>query len=203
MKLNKVACLLVPGLILAVAMSGCRKRPEDPSVIYGSKFGHPDVPSSDTDTSRVRPPRNVTSDTNDRTRPPEPLPNPDDISKFVRNADFFSKDTVHFGFDSSVLKADQKPNLAKVASYLKDNQTYAVQVEGHCDERGTAEYNRSLGERRALAVREELINQGIAPGRIDTISYGFDRPIDTGHNETAWGKNRRGEFILLTPPAKP
>ena len=70
----------------------------------------------------------------------------------------------------------------------------------HSDERGTEEYNRSLAERRALALREELIRFGIDPTRVDTITYGEDRPAAIGHSEQSWGKNRRGEFVLLTPP---
>ena len=75
-----------------------------------------------------------------------------------------------------------------------------MKIEGHCDERGTEEYNRALGERRALALREELARLGIDPGRVDTISYGKDRPVDTGRDESAHRKNRRGEFVVLTPP---
>jgi peptidoglycan-associated lipoprotein len=73
-------------------------------------------------------------------------------------------------------------------------------VEGNCDERGTEEYNRSLGERRALAGREQLIGLGIDSGRVDTLSYGEDKPLSDGHNESAWKQNRRDDFILLTPP---
>ncbi len=69
-------------------------------------------------------------------------------------------------------------------------------IEGNCDERGTEEYNRSLGERRALALREALSNAGIDPQRIRTISYGKDKPADPGHDESAWAKNRRGDFVL-------
>ena len=90
--------------------------------------------------------------------------------------------------------------MAAVADYLKANSAKAVRVEGNCDERGTEEYNRSLGERRALAVREELIRLGIDPTRVDTISYGKDRPADPGHDEAAWSKNRRDDFIVLTKP---
>ena len=75
-----------------------------------------------------------------------------------------------------------------------------MRVEGNCDERGTAEYNRALGDRRAQVVREELNTLGIDPTRVDTISYGFDKPSVQGHDEAAWSKNRRDEFILLTPP---
>lgn len=112
-------------------------------------------------------------------------------------------DTVFFDFDSSVVKASEKSKVTAVADYLKANGTHAVKVEGNCDERGTEEYNRALGERRALAVREELISLGIEPTRIDTISFGKDNPEnDPGHDEAAWKKNRRDDFVVLTPPAK-
>ncbi len=110
--------------------------------------------------------------------------------------------TVHFAFDSSVVKASEKVNVTAVADYLKGNSGAAVRVEGHCDERGTAEYNRSLGERRALAIREDLVGMGIDAARVDTISYGFEKPVAQGHDESAWAQNRRGEFIVLTPPGK-
>jgi peptidoglycan-associated lipoprotein len=119
---------------------------------------------------------------------------------WTEDAETFKTEIVHFDFDSAVVKPSEKPKIETVATYLKGNLSVAVKVEGHCDERGTEEYNRSLGDRRALAVREELVRLGIAPERIDTISYGKDRPVDLGHNEAAWKKNRRGVFILLTPP---
>lgn len=72
-------------------------------------------------------------------------------------------------------------------------------MDGHCDERGTEEYNRSLGERRAQGIREFLAREGVDASRVRTISFGEDKPVETGHNEAAWSKNRRGEFILLTP----
>ncbi len=112
----------------------------------------------------------------------------------------FEADTVYFDFDSSTIKNSEMPKIERVADYFKSNPSHAVKVEGHCDERGTEEYNRSLGERRALAIREHLVRAGIAPNRIETISYGEDRPADPEHNEAAWKKNRRGVFVLLTPP---
>ncbi len=121
-------------------------------------------------------------------------------SGWTEDADMFKADTVYFDFDTSAIKDSEKSKIDSVASYLKSNPASAVKVEGHCDERGTEEYNRALGERRALAVRELLIAQGIVPDRVDTISYGKDRPADPGHNPAAWSKNRRGAFILLTPP---
>ena len=116
------------------------------------------------------------------------------------DATVFQADTVQFPFDSAVVRPGEKSKVGAVADYLKSNSSTAVRIEGHCDERGTEEYNRSLGDRRALALREELAGLGIDPTRVDTVSFGKDRPEDPGHNEAAWSKNRRGVFILLTPP---
>ena len=113
-----------------------------------------------------------------------------------RDREIFQADTVHFDFDSSIIKSEEKPKVAAVADYIKAHGSDAVEIEGHCDARGTEEYNRSLGERRALALREELIRLGIEPSRVDTISYGEDRPAETGHDEAAYRKNRRAEFVL-------
>ena len=112
----------------------------------------------------------------------------------------FEAQTVYFDFDSATIKGSEKSKLDVVSAYLQANPNSAVQVEGNCDERGTEEYNRALGERRALAAREILISAGVAPDRVDTISYGEDKPADSGHDEAAWKKNRRDAFILLTPP---
>ncbi len=109
-------------------------------------------------------------------------------------------DTIHFEYDSAVVKPGEHSKVTAVADYLKSNASNAVKVEGHCDERGTDEYNRALGERRAQAIREELVKAGVDASRIDTISFGRDRPVDTGHSEAAHRKNRRGEFVALTPP---
>lgn len=124
---------------------------------------------------------------------------PLDRSQFTENRSQFASDVVLFDFDSAVVKSSEKGKITAIATYLKANPSAAVEVEGHCDERGTEEYNRSLGERRALAVREELALQGIDPKRIYTISYGEDRPAASGHDDAAWAKNRRAESILLTP----
>jgi len=107
--------------------------------------------------------------------------------------------TVHFKFDSAVVEDKEQASLASVSDALKSDANAKLLVEGHCDERGTEEYNRSLGERRALALREALAKVGVDPERIRTVSYGKDKPVDPGHDESAWSKNRRGEFIWCTP----
>ncbi len=108
----------------------------------------------------------------------------------------FAAQTVYFDYDSARIKPSEFPKLEAVAAGLKGNNLNLI-IEGHTDERGTAEYNRALGERRAQAAREELIKLGIAASRITTISYGKDRPIDPSHGETAWSRNRRAEFVVV------
>ena len=124
---------------------------------------------------------------------------PFDRSQYNEDRAQFASSAILFDFDSAIIKSSEKSNIASVAAHLVSNPNTAVEVEGHCDERGTEEYNRSLGERRALAIREELASLGIDPKRVHTISYGEDRPAVDGHNEDAWARNRRGEFVLLTP----
>lgn len=119
---------------------------------------------------------------------------------WTEDREMLKTDTVYFDFDSSTIKGSEKSKIEAVAAYLKQNGSAAVKVEGNCDERGTEEYNRALGERRALAIREYLINSGITPTTVDTVSYGEDKPLDPGHIEAAWKKNRRGDFVLLTAP---
>jgi len=127
-------------------------------------------------------------------------PSREEIEGMLANREQFKANTVYFDFDKSVVKADGKENIQAVASYLKAHSDNKVAIEGHCDERGTEEYNRSLGERRALSARDALIAVGIGADRVVTRSFGEDKPAELGHDEAAWGKNRRGEFILLTPP---
>lgn len=102
---------------------------------------------------------------------------------------------VYFDFDSARVRPSELPKLETVAA--KARSGVKLVVEGHADERGTAEYNRALGERRALACREELIRLGVAAGNISTISYGEERPAALGHDEAAWAENRRCEFVTV------
>lgn len=101
---------------------------------------------------------------------------------------------VHFDFDRSEIKPEYYSVVKAVADYMAADTAVTVAIEGHCDERGTREYNLALGERRAKAAKNALVAQGISPDRITTISYGEERPLDPRHNEEAWAKNRRGEF---------
>src|SRR5213593_2296256 len=103
---------------------------------------------------------------------------------------------VFFDFDSYALRDDGRSALDSNAKLLRDNPSLAITIEGHCDERGTAEYNQALGERRAQAARDYLAAAGIAATRMQVISYGKERPFDQGHDEAAWQKNRRAHFVV-------
>lgn len=103
---------------------------------------------------------------------------------------------VRFDFDKSTLREDGKRICQQVAAYMKSNPRATLVIEGHCDERGTAEYNLALGERRATAVKSYLESLGVPKAAISTVSFGKERPLDPGHNEDAWAKNRRAHFLL-------
>jgi peptidoglycan-associated lipoprotein len=194
MKLTTFVNLMVIGLVLTITTAGCRKQPGYMTRIPGSTTGNPnDNPSF----PPIKPDEAPASKPNDGGGIPFTGPGHDN---WISNPDILRANTVHFDFDSSVVKSSEKSNVSAVADYLKANTANAVKIEGHCDERGTEEYNRSLGERRALALRENLVTLGIDPNRVDTATFGKDRPADSGHDEAAWKKNRRGEFVVLTPP---
>ncbi|RII26263.1 MAG: peptidoglycan-associated lipoprotein [Geobacter sp.] len=105
-------------------------------------------------------------------------------------------EAIYFDFDASGLSSASRTTLAKNAELLKKDSAANVRIEGNCDERGSDEYNLALGERRAKAAAKYLITLGVAENRISTISYGKEKPADPGHNEAAWAKNRRDEFLL-------
>jgi len=118
---------------------------------------------------------------------------PSDIAKI--NAAGYLKD-VFYDFDKADVREDQRDALAKDSDWLKKYPTIRFRIEGHCDERGTREYNLALGERRASAAKEYLASLGIDSSRMETVSYGKERPFDPGHDEAAWAKNRRAHFLV-------
>jgi peptidoglycan-associated lipoprotein len=105
---------------------------------------------------------------------------------------------IHFNFDKYDIRPEDAAILKENAALLKKFSNVKVQIEGHCDERGTVEYNLALGERRANKTKDYLVSLGISTDRISTISYGKERPLDPGHNEDAWAKNRRAHTIITT-----
>lgn len=109
----------------------------------------------------------------------------------------FESDHIYFDFDRAELKPEARAILVKKADWLRENPEYSVRIEGHCDERGTNEYNLALGERRASAAWRFLNALGVSGSRVSTISYGEERSAVYGHNEDAWSKNRRDEFKVI------
>jgi peptidoglycan-associated lipoprotein len=124
---------------------------------------------------------------------PAPAPAPAPVSMA---APAFMTERVFFDFDKSALKLDAQALLKKKAEWLKSTEKAKLTIEGNCDERGTAEYNMALGERRAQSAKKFLVDLGIDAKRITTISYGKERPIDPAHNEAAWSKNRNDGFVV-------
>ena len=209
MKSIKFTNLMVLGLVVTMAACGCKKNPTGVTPLPGARTKAPgdsgrapfNANAGQGNTFPGENP-NVTSKPVETTYgiPPNEATN---HMGWIEDVAALKADTVYFDFDSAVVKASEKSKVSAVADYLKAHPSAAVRVEGNCDARGTEEYNRALGERRALAVREELVGLGIAPSAVDTISYGKDRPADPGNDETAWKANRRDDFVVLTPPVKP
>ena len=109
----------------------------------------------------------------------------------------FENQDILFGYDSAVLSAEARQLLKIKARWLDANAGSNIVVQGHCDERGTTEYNLALGDQRAAAVKSFLMDLGISGARITTISYGEEKPLDMGHYEEAWARNRRVHFVIL------
>jgi len=208
MKPNKMALPVVVALAAALATSGCQHKysgkttdlhhpattsnPTPPPDLNTKPFNQPESNSTPTPT----PPPYVSGRISAST-------NWGNIADVNIDREKLAAYTVHFKFDSAVVEDSEQANVASVAEALKGDSSARLLIEGHCDERGTGEYNRSLGERRALALRESLAKIGVDASRIRTISYGKDRPVDPGHNEAAWAKNRRGQFDWCTAKSPP
>jgi peptidoglycan-associated lipoprotein len=174
--LLKTAFAMTAILILAVAListTACKKRarkepPPPPPVAHVDTVAVPTLPDTTGQAARDR-----------QTR---------------MDADRARLQTVYFDYDKSDIRSDQRDKVKTNADIFRNWSEWAVIVEGHCDERGTNEYNLALGERRATAGKQALVAEGVDAGRISTISYGEERPLDPGHVEAAWAKNRRDEF---------
>lgn len=123
--------------------------------------------------------------------PPPPEPPPPPPPPLVLT-------TIHFEFDKYNLTPEARDIMAENARELSDRPEAAIRIQGNCDERGTDEYNMALGERRAQTARDYLVNYGIDASRISIISYGESRPLDPGHNEEAWARNRRDDFVVIS-----
>ncbi len=119
------------------------------------------------------------------------------LKEYRQAKERFENRDIHFDFDESVLTPAAQKILKEKAAWLKENRNITVMIEGHCDERGTTEYNLALGERRAKSAKTFLMNLGISADRLTCISYGEEKPLDPRHNEEAWAKNRRAHFVAI------
>ena len=127
---------------------------------------------------------------------PEPEPEPKEEVVVYKAPDVVMQEDIYFDFDKSTLSPAAQDNLLRKAEWLRENPDATVTVEGHCDERGTNEYNLALGDRRAESAKAFLADLGIDPARLTTISYGEERPVDPRNTEEAWAKNRRDHFVV-------
>jgi peptidoglycan-associated lipoprotein len=174
MKLRTLA--LVALSLVALTAAGCGKK-------KAKSIPVPPAPTPQTTPAPtpVTPPESVT--------PPAPTPEPAKPAASVSDLG-----TVYFAYDSFGLDEAARATLDRNAQLLRENTALMLTIEGHCDERGTVEYNQALGEKRAEAVKQYLVDANIAADRLRVISYGKERPADEGHDETAWSRNRRSEF---------
>jgi len=188
---RSLATLVVTAALMAAV--GCGKK--TPPVARPA----PPPPANTGSTAPSRPPAPPEPVREPSVIPPEPVRD-DAISS--ASLDDLNKNSplkpVYFELDSSDLTAANQKTLDEDAALLKRYTSWTVTVEGHCDERGTAEYNLALGERRAIAARAYLISLGIAADRLRTVSYGKEFPFDPGHDESAFAKNRRAHFVITT-----
>ncbi len=172
--LRRLGFLAIAGVVIftIVTIAGCHKPPPPP----------PEQQVVDTTPPPPPPPQDTTP------TPPPPKP--------MLKVEQFK--TVYFDYDKFNLRPDAKQDLEFDYNLLTQYPDAIVEIQGHCDERGTVEYNLSLGQKRADATKDYLVSLGVSPDRLKTISYGKERPVDPGHNEAAWAKNRRCEFRIIS-----
>lgn len=181
---NLVHCLLLAAMATSLLTSvGCARTPKDPdpSLLEPSTFlsGISDVELAPVEFGA--------------------LPDVVDFANATVHIPEIDIQPVYFAYDSSVIGTSEQGKVQVVFDYVQSKPHLLLQVEGHCDERGSREYNIALSDRRALAVRDYLITLGVDPGRINTVPHGEEYPADLEHTEAAWSANRRGEFKFLVP----
>jgi len=190
---SRRAAAVAIAVALAVSVSACAKK--KPPVARA--IPPPPPPSESTVTDKPpAPPEPV----REAAMPPEPITSSDtlaatDIDQINKNSPF---QPVFYAFDSAEVDAEAQKVLNANAEILRKYSTWVITIEGHADERGTAEYNLALGERRATAARTYLVSLGIPADRLKTVSYGKEFPFDPGHDEAAWAKNRRAHFVVTS-----
>ncbi len=196
MKRTTLFNFFILGFVLIFAATGCKKRMIGTTPIPGQRIGiGSGTPGGIGDGNTV--PNGITANSDGTI--PAADGRPSDWDTRNKNRDMFASDTVYFDVDSATVKGSEKSKLDAVASGIKSQPAGDLLIEGHCDERGTEGYNLSLGDRRANALREYLVNLGVSAEKVHTVSFGEAKPAATGPGEAVWSKNRRGEFIFVEP----
>lgn len=197
MKATKIVQLLVIALAITMVTAGCRKKPGTITPLKDRTTMLRDGDPGMGETINIG--ENTTGTGLDSDGIAQ---NPRDFiasGNYDTDAGALAAYKVLFDFDSSVVRASEQGNVDAVASYLKSNPNVGLRVDGHCDERGTEDYNNALGERRALALRDAVIALGVEADRVITQTFGENKPVAIGQDESAYSQNRRGEFIVLLP----
>ncbi len=202
--INMVLCLIIPGLLLTVS---CAKRPVKSQPAVTAPVQIPQMEEEDVITSeeaeRLRKPEDQRIEEQRLAEEQQRLAEEEQrLAEQRRQAALaerqkFMNQDIYFDFDKSYIRLDAQNILKQKAEYMNQHPEISVIIEGHCDERGTNEYNIALGERRAVATKQFMIRLGISADSMVTVSYGEERPADPGHSESAWAKNRRVHFDIL------
>jgi peptidoglycan-associated lipoprotein len=187
-------------LVLAFVAPACRstKKTNPGTTTAGTSATVPDISATAPMPTPVQEPTDFVNPTVEPTTSATDLPSDVEQLNIMAQNRGFIRDA-YFGYDESQLSADAQSALSASATWLKSNAgaRYNLLVEGHCDERGTEQYNLALADRRASIVRDYLATLGVESSRIRTVSYGEERPFDEGHDESAWAKNRRAHLVLV------
>lgn len=200
--MNKAVKGFLTGLAMTATVlipAACKhkdtKVPTTPVVTPPAADTAPNVPMV---TNTTPQPTQVKNDdfVNDKVVKTDELPSDtEELNRYVQQRGLIAD--AFFNYDESTLSADSQAALTTSANWLKANPKYNLLVEGHCDERGTEQYNLALGDRRAQTAKDYLATLGVDASRIRTVSYGEERPFDPGHDESAWAKNRRAHLVLV------
>jgi peptidoglycan-associated lipoprotein len=184
--MKSIHYLFALGVSLSLNQLGCSSKPEEAAPAAEVKDTTNSNTSNEAPVATDPAPPAITND-----------PIPPSSEPPLASAPATGLETIYFDFDSYTINAGAQTTLRNIAASLKSQGQAKIQIEGHCDERGSNEYNLALGERRARAIQEFLVSEGLSASSLSTISYGEERPSIQGSGEDAWAKNRRGEFKPL------
>lgn len=189
-------------IVLAALVPACRSKKTTPPVTHPDTMAStpapnlPPLSATTSTTSTIAPPADfVKTDTEPNVAESALPADIEELNRVAQQRGYIAD--AFFEYNESALSPDAQSALTNSASWLKKNPQYNLLIEGHCDERGTEQYNLALGDRRANIAKEYLATLGVDTGRIRTVSYGEERPFDQGHDDAAWAKNRRAHLVLI------